>query len=144
MTTYKVEEPFDPEFLLGTLVMVEFSATGYYSGNSESQVAFFEKDDYETVKDALESYTPYFRELDGKHSEVEGVVTTTYINTMLEFKQCIDSHMNADDHYMIFESCLDCSEYDSMTGMLMETHEAIVSQFETETATEYYVQGVKI
>lgn len=49
---------------------------GYYSGSSEQWSVAFDINDYEMLKERVEEfeegYTPYFSELDGKHSEVEG------------------------------------------------------------------------
>lgn len=144
MTEYKIEEAFDPEMLLGNLVMVEFFGEGYYSGNTESHVAFFESDDFEQIESVFEDYTPYFHELDGKHSEVQGVVNITKISTLEELKQCIGTYECSDDYYPIFDTCIDESEFSDMSDMLHQTHDDIVSKFEVKTTTEYFVQGTKI
>lgn len=51
---------------------------GYYSGSSEQWAIAFDINDYEMLKRKVDEfqdgYTPYFLELDGKHSEVEGGV----------------------------------------------------------------------
>lgn len=54
------------------VVLVELRGEGWYSGKVESHSAFFPVDLFDKYFDQFEGYIPYFYELDGKNSEVEG------------------------------------------------------------------------
>ncbi len=83
------------------VVLVELFGKASYSGQSESHSAFMTKEMYEKYEDDINSYTPYFHELDGKHSEVIGEVI------IHEDGQDIAAALaRKDDDCMIYESLL--------------------------------------
>ena len=96
--------------LIGKVVFIEFYGEGYYSGASESQSAFVTKEFFEEYKDEFEGYTPYFSELDGKHSEIEGDVKINLCNTEEDLKSALRTMVEQDGDWMVFESCLDGCE----------------------------------
>jgi len=58
--------------------VIVFEGEGYYSGNTESNLLFIKKENLtDEMKDFLAGYTPYYPELDGKHTEVAGKVAIT-------------------------------------------------------------------
>lgn len=60
------------------VVCLEVSATGNRSGAFRSSIFFMSEEDYDKHEEVLDEYRFWFHELDGKHSEVEGVVETHY------------------------------------------------------------------
>jgi hypothetical protein len=93
--------------LIGKVVFIEFYGEGYYSGASESQSAFVTKEFFEEHKDEIEGYTPYFSELDGKHSGIEGDVKITFCETEENLKHALKTMTEQDGDWMIWDSCLD-------------------------------------
>ncbi|CAL9972519.1 hypothetical protein VPHD482_0170 [Vibrio phage D482] len=51
--------------------LIEVTATGHYSNATETQTCFVTAEFIEKYKDAIDTFTYRFHELDGKHSETE-------------------------------------------------------------------------
>lgn len=83
-------------------VLVEFVGKGYYSGNEEIHSCFIPENIYLEYKDDIETYTPFFYELDGKHSEVQGKVLVNKV-TKSSLRELLLKYNNADDSYKIFD-----------------------------------------
>lgn len=62
---------------LDEFMAIEFFGEGYHSGTTQQDVLFLNKSFFtDELDDYLSEYTPYFYELDGKHSTVKGEVNT--------------------------------------------------------------------
>lgn len=127
--------------LIGKVVFVEFYGEGWYSGASESQSGFVTKEFFEQYKDELTSYTPYFSELDGKHSVIEGDVNITECNTEKDLKVALKSFTENDGDWMVFESCLDCCEG---VEEQWELSKSIKKRIASHTTTVYTFDGEEI
>lgn len=127
--------------LIGKVVFIEFYGEGYYSGASESQSAFVTKEFFEENKDTFENYTPYFYELDGKHSEIEGTVKINLLDTEESFKEAVKTNLERSDDYMIWDSCLDDVEGVSKQ---IEFSDNIVNKISSKTTTIYMFDNVEI
>lgn len=128
--------------VVGNIVMVEFSGEGYWSSNSASQVAFFSKKDYEDyISDLAESYTPYFHELDGKHSEVVGKCRIVYIDSVGDLKDAIKSYCDSDDNWMIWESMLDGFESDEEIQRMIDHDLQLTKCMGQSVVTTYEFNG---
>ncbi len=127
--------------LIGNVVFVEFYGKGYYSGSSESHSAFVTKEFFEENKETFENYTPYFHELDGKHSEIEGDVNINLCNTEERLREAIKKVCEKDDDWMIWESCLD-----GVDGVeeQVEFSKNITSKITSKTVTTYMIDGVEV
>lgn len=72
---------------------------GYYSGAKESWCIAFDINDLELLKETVgefeDGYRPYFMELDGKHSEVEG---DTYV--LEDIVDIIEAYSDCDYDYV--------------------------------------------
>lgn len=128
---------------IDNLVMINIFGEGYYSGNTQSNSMVVEKAFYEEYKEEIDSYTPYFSELDGKHSEVQGNLTVTPIT-----KENL-GHVVA----IVLEDC-----YWEVSDILSEiskelpaewekqdkVHEDFVNLCKIDTVTKIYFDGKEI
>lgn len=114
------------------VVAIELFGEGYRSGAVARHVSLVTKDFYEENIDLVENYTPYFHELDGKHSEVQGEVIVHH-----EAQDIAKALAGATDNWMIWESLF----YDSVSASLEEAQdesaalEAMCSVKKTTTVT---------
>ncbi len=127
--------------LIGNVVFVEFYGEGWYSGASESQSAFVTKEFFEENKEIFEDYTPYFSELDGKHSEIEGDVKINLCETEEQLKEALKTSSEKDGNWMVWESCLD-----GVDGVeeQVEFSKNITSKITSKTVTTYMFDGVEV
>ena len=127
--------------LIGKVVFVEFYGEGWYSGASESQSSFVTKEFFEEHKDEFEGYTPYFSELDGKHSEIEGEVKINLCETEDDVKVALKTFTEQDGDWMIFESCLDgCEGIEEQENLSKSIKQRVASY----TTTEYTFDNEQI
>ena len=127
--------------LIGKVVFIEFFGEGYYSGASESQSAFVTKEFFEEYKDEFEGYTPYFSELDGKHSEIEGEVKINLCETEEDIKTALKTFTEQDGDWMVFESCLDgCEDIEEQWKFSKDIKKRVSSY----TTTVYTFDGEEI
>lgn len=121
------------------VVLVTCYGEGHYSGNSETQGYWVTKDFYEEHKETIDNYTPYFHELDGKHSEVQGKVIVyngITLESLAEFE-------DIDDGYMVYESMLydilnDDEDLECELELLNNT---IIELFKVNRTVEYVFDG---
>ena len=121
------------------VVLVTCYGEGHYSGNSETQGYWVTKDFYEEHKDTIDNFTPYFHELDGKHSEVEGKVIVYHgitLESLAEFE-------DIGDGYMIYESMLydilnDDEDLECELELLNNT---IIELFKVNRTVQYVFDG---
>ena len=127
--------------LIGKVVFVEFYGEGWYSGASDSQSAFVKKEFFEEYKDMFEGYTPYFSELDGKHSEIEGEVKINLCETEEDIKTALKTFTEQDGDWMVFESCLDgCEDIEEQWKFSKDIKKRVSSY----TTTVYTFDGEEI
>lgn len=92
--------------ILTNTVFVNLTATGGYSGQTESHTGFMPKEIFEKYEQEITDHTPYFHDIDGKHSEVEGKTITTHVSQDT-LKGCLLAHFNADGNWQVYESLTD-------------------------------------
>lgn len=121
------------------VVLVTCYGEGYYSGNSETQGYWVTKDFYEEHKETIDNYTPYFHELDGKHSEVQGKVIVYHgitLESLTEFE-------DINEGWKIYESMLyDILEADE--GLKLELkllNKTIIELFKVNRTVQYVFDG---
>lgn len=125
------------------LVMVNLYGEGYYSGNSDSHSMVISLSFYEKYEDEINNYTPYFHELDGKHSYVEGETSATLISEGT--LKCVISSVLEDESWKIEESL-----FENIGAGAEEIAEqvSIHSDFSTlcdkKTVTKFYFKGEEI
>lgn len=85
--------------------LVTFYGEGAYSGNSKTQCLFVPNDILVNIKEELLNCTPYFCELDGKHSEVRGSVNIEGV-TESNIRSLLLEYYNKDDYMKVVE-CLE-------------------------------------
>lgn len=125
------------------LVMINLYGEGYYSGNSESYTMVVSLSFYEKYEDEINNYTPYFHELDGKHSEVEGETSVTPVSEGT--LKCVIASVLEDESWKIEESLFDsigagAEEVAEQVGI----HEAFSTLCEKKTVTKFYFKGEEI
>ncbi len=132
--------------LLNNLVVVQFTGEGHYSGHTEVQTLFMSKESFNKHEDTFLEYTPIFRELDGKHSEVYGEVDCNLVEDVTDLCAAINTAHNNDDNWMMLEDCLvddesiDCSEIIAIG----EWHNQFKDSVSMETTIKYLVGGVEV
>ena len=129
------------ENVFNKVVMITIEAEGYRSGATALQVGFVEKEVYEDWKEEIESYTSYFGDLDGKHSEVEGETSIMLIEDEFDLRRAIDKQGASDGDYFIFEGML-CEACDIES--LEKFHEEFALKLSTEVSKKYYFDGKEV
>lgn len=113
------------------VVAIELFGEGYRSGAVARHVSLVTKDFYEENIELVENYTPYFHELDGKHSEVQGNVYV-YDNA----RDIAEALAGATDNWMIWESLFaDVEEGYEEAQQESEALEELCSVKKTTTVT---------
>lgn len=123
------------------LVLVEVFAEGYYSGQTETVAVVMSK---EFVEEHIDNFgTVYFSELDGKHSEVEGDISTKQVNEE-NIKLVISCLLTATgDDYHIWEEMLgDISE--SEVEKQITINREFNARIKSKVLTTYYLDGVEL
>ena len=122
------------------LVLVEVFAEGYYSGQTTIAAVVMSGD---FVEEHIQDFcTVYFDGLDGKHSEVEGVLSTKAV-TPKNVKDVIATLSNSGDDSKIWEQLLDGidpAEIDKQIDIDWEFYKRI----NVTTTIVYYLDGVEL
>lgn len=113
---------------------IKLFGEGYHSGATETHMMFIRKKSLEDAgidRDDIEEYTPYFVELNGKHSEVEGEVTFYEdLSQVDNLKELIVESCEADD-WKIYDSMLHEFDTDQICKDHVEFIEAVCIQVVT-------------
>lgn len=105
-------------------VFLQLRGEGSYSGSVASHCMFLSKSFYGEHKELIEEHTPYFGELDGKHSDVEGTVEV-FEEADEQLARAYDEWEG--DTWMIVESLFDFLQEESEEDYLhmIQFHEEI-------------------
>lgn len=112
---------------------------GYYSGASHQWSVAFDVNDYEMLKENVrefkDGYTPYFCELDGKHSEVEGD-----IEILEDLDAIIEAYIESDE-----DEFDDSIKYSFKEGTevydVLKKAQDFISKFEIDTVYKHKTTG---
>lgn len=119
---------------------IKLFGEGYHSGATETQMMFIRKKSLEEAgidRDDIEEYTPYFHELNGKHSEVEGdVIFYDDLSQVDTLKELLIESCEADD-WMIYECMLD--EFD--TDQIRKDHWSFMEAVRVQVVTNVTFNG---
>ena len=126
-------------------VFVELFGEGYYSGQTERHCMFLSKDFYEEHKGTISEYTPYFSELDGKHSEVQGSVSV-FEEINEEFITSFAEWCEEPNTWMIDESMFyDLFNEDEILKLNVEGfHNIVCEHVKVVTEKTFICNGVSI
>lgn len=125
---------------LNSIVLVTMFGEGYYSGNVEECSAIIPLEMYEEFEDEITSYTPYFYELDGKHSEVAG---QTFIKKGEDLSmQRLIAEMVETDYDFVLESLFDNLAISSED--IYDMNKNFIDDCEVKTETKYYYKGEEV
>jgi len=118
------------------LTLIEVTAKGYHSGKTETCAVVVDRSFVEEYADDFGSV--WFSELDGKHSEVEGVVTLLDLNAS-NIKEAIKTYLNANaDDYKVWEELfVDVDEDDINKQMTVDA----MFGGRVNSERDYYLDG---
>ncbi|APC44363.1 hypothetical protein [Pseudoalteromonas phage PH357] len=125
---------------LNNIVLVTMFGEGYYSGNVEEYSAIIPLEMFEEFEDEIISYTPYFYELDGKHSEVRGKVFIKK-GEDLSFQHLISEMVDTDYDYVL-ERLFD--ELGVVSEDIYDMNKDFTENCEVKTETKYYYKGEEV
>lgn len=124
------------EQLFGNYVCIELYGEGYYSGQSETHVAFVTKSFYDEHEDLIVNYTPYFHELDGKHSEVEG---ETFVIEIVDYEtacRALKHLATRDSDYQIWDGMFDSLDKDLVKEQI-DLSDSIFKKLQVKTVITF-------
>lgn len=125
---------------LNDIVLVTMFGEGYYSGNIVEYSAIIPLEMFEEFEDEITSYTPYFYELDGKHSEVQGQVFIKK-GSELSFQRLIAEMVGTDYDYVL-ERLFD--HLGIVSEDIYDMNEDFTENCEVKTETKYYFKGEEV
>lgn len=105
-------------------VLIELYGEGHYSSSKESHIGFMLMNDYLKYEEKIKQYTPWFRGLDGKHSDVEGEIIVS--KTKLGICNAYLGHTST---WKFYESFLESIAGDDDLGRLVEVSKVIANRF---------------
>lgn len=123
------------------VVAIELFGEGYYSGSVASHLGFMLKQDYLKYKEEIESYIPYFSELDGKHSETEGEVFVHELDN-----EIAAAYVRMTDDWLFYECLIEHAiqdyevDFDVEHSRLKTFSEEIMSVFSMSTVTTVEIE----
>lgn len=122
---------------LDDIVLVTMFGEGYHSGNVAEYSAILPLQLFEEFEEEIVSYTPYFYELDGKHSEVQGQVFVKDLPM-----QRLISEMIETDYDYVLERLFDHLGISSED--IYNMNEDFIKNCEVKTETRYYYKGEEV
>ena len=124
---------------LNKVVLIEVWAGDYYSNRREQHYAFVPIEIYESHHDKVREYTPYFPDLDGRHSEIKGTVAESYICTPEDLKLAYLS--NKGNESWRITVCMDNIFSRDEISAIEDLTANIMFQFTTEVTTVVKFNG---
>lgn len=125
---------------LNDIILVTMFGEGYYSGNVAEYSAIIPLEMFEEFENEITSYTPYFYELDGKHSEVRGKVLITK-GTDLSFQRLVAQMVGTDYDYVLERLF---TENGITSQDIYDMNEDFINNCEVKTETKYYFKGEEV
>lgn len=119
-------------------MFIEMTATGHYSGATESEMVWIDDALYEKYEHQINEICFYFHDLDGKHSETKGelYIHETLTEGLAEWKDCTGSDIMM-DYITEFMTPEDCEE-------LIARHHEVVRDIKFVTKITAIMNGVEI